>query len=110
MTPDRLRLTATGFSALYRPSRCEKRVFLMAHETPPGRPSELDQVLREMGERHEKAHLSAFARVRDLSDGSLADRAQRTRNAVHGRSPVIYQGVLQAALPGPLPSRDPPKS
>ncbi|HTP58470.1 MAG TPA: PD-(D/E)XK nuclease family protein, partial [Spirochaetia bacterium] len=102
----RLRLTATGFHALYRPSRCEKRVFLLAHEKLTGEPSELELLLREMGERHEKEHLSTFAKVRDLSDGSLADRAQRTRQAARGRSPVIYQGVLRAVLPGSPGAQD----
>jgi predicted RecB family nuclease len=95
-----LHLTATGFYALYRPSACEKRVFLLAHEKPPGEPGELELLLRELGERHEKAHLATFARVRNLGDGSLSDRARRTREAVQNGEPVIYQGVLRAAFPG----------
>jgi predicted RecB family nuclease len=93
-------LTATDFYALYRPSTCEKRVFLLAHETPPGEPGELEGIMRELGERHEKAHLETFAQVRDLGDGNLSDRAQRTREAVRSGAAVIYQGVLRAALPG----------
>ena len=100
MKPGGLHLTATGFHALYRPSRCEKRVFLLAHEEPPGEPGELELLLRELGERHEKAHLATFTQVRNLGDGSLSDRAQRTREAVQNGTPVIYQGVLRAALPG----------
>ena len=103
----RLRLSATGFSALYRPSRCGKRVFLLAHEKPQGEPTELDLLLKELGERHEKEHLATFANVRDVSDGSLADRAQRTRQAVESRFPVIYQGVLRAVLPGGPPDPSP---
>ncbi|HVP18220.1 MAG TPA: TM0106 family RecB-like putative nuclease [Spirochaetia bacterium] len=93
-------ISASGFSGLYRPSTCEKRVFLLAHEKLEGEPSELDLALRELGERHEKEHLSIFPAHRNLGEGSLADRAQRTRDAVRDRAPVIYQGVLRAALPG----------
>jgi predicted RecB family nuclease len=95
-----VRLTASGFYGLYRPSRCEKRVYLLVNEPLMGQPSELEQMLQELGERHEKEHLSTFPRVRNLGDGSLADRAQRTREAVQGRAEVIYQGVLRAVLPG----------
>ncbi len=98
-----MNLSASGFSGLYRPSPCEKRVFLLAHEEPAGEPSELELALRELGERHEKEHLSTFPEHRNLAQGSLADRAQRTLEAVRDRAAVIYQGVLRAALPG---SRD----
>ncbi|MGA2615207.1 MAG: TM0106 family RecB-like putative nuclease [Spirochaetia bacterium] len=98
-----LRLSASVFYGLHRPSTCEKRVFLLAHEQPEGQPSELELAMRELGERHEKEHLSTFPQVRNLGDGSLSDRAQRTREAVESRTPVIYQGVLRSAFPG---SRD----
>ncbi len=96
----RLNLSASGFSTLYRPSACELRVYLMAHEAPQGEPSEWEQIIMEMGRRHERNHLATFPEARDLSEGSLADRAQRTREAVAAGTTVIYQGVLRAALPG----------
>ena len=95
-----VRLSASSFYGLYRPSTCEKRVFLLAAAEPGGEPSELDQVMRDLGERHEKEHLATFPAARNLAEGSLADRAQRTREAVQNRAPVIYQGVLRAAFPG----------
>jgi predicted RecB family nuclease len=95
-----LHLTASSFYGLYRPSTCEKRVFLLAREQPMGEPSELELIMRELGERHERDHLSTFSQVRNLGDGSLSDRGQRTREAVLGGAPVVYQGVLRAVLPG----------
>lgn len=92
--------SASSHYSLYRPSLCERRVYLIAHgETlPPA--SDFDVLLRDLGERHEKEHLAAFPRYKDLSDGNLADRAQRTKDAVAQGVQVIYQGALRAAFPG----------
>jgi predicted RecB family nuclease len=98
-----LSLSASAFYSLYRPSACEKRVFLTAREEVRAEPSELELLIRELGEQHEKDHLSTFTDVRNLGDGSLADRGQRTRDAVESGAAVIYQGVMRSALPG---SRD----
>ena len=97
---DRLYLAASAYYGLHRPSLCDRRVFLLAHEEPQGEPSEFEQIIREMGERHEQEHRASFPEVRDLSDGNSTDRAQRTRDAVSRGAPVIYQGVLRAAFPG----------
>ena len=103
MNPPSVHLSASSFHSLYRPSTCTRRVYLLAHETPAGEPSQFELLMRELGERHEKEHLSRFAGVRNLAEGSLSDRAERTRDAVRNGAPVIYQGVLRAELPG---SRD----
>jgi len=75
----------------------------MAHgaRRPPA--SDFDLLLQDLGDRHEKEHLASFPRHKDLSEGNLGDRAQRTRDAVAQGVPVIYQGALRAAFPG---SRD----
>jgi predicted RecB family nuclease len=97
---DRLYLAASGFYNLLRPSRCERRVWLKAHGEPEGAPSELDILIKELGERHEKEYLSTFREYVDLSEGSHADRSRRTREAVATGAAVIYQGVLRAVFPG----------
>ncbi len=96
---ERLYLAASDFSTLHRPSTCERRVFLTARAVPGGEPSDLETIIREMGKRHEADHLATFPAVRNLGEGSQADRAQRTRDAVQAGEAVIYQGVLRAALP-----------
>ncbi len=98
-----LYLSASSHYSLYRPTLCERRVYLAAHGEPSPPASDFDVLLRDLGERHEKEHLAAFPQYKDLSDGNLADRAQRTRDAVAHAEPVIYQGALRAAFPG---SRD----
>jgi predicted RecB family nuclease len=76
-------------------------VYLSAHGVPvPTEVSEMDELIKEEGKRHEAEHLASFPGCRDLSEGSQADRAQRTKDAVTGGSEVISQGVLRAAFPG----------
>jgi predicted RecB family nuclease len=93
-------ISASVFSTLYRPSRCERRVYLAATETAVVEPTELELLMREMGQEHEREHLAGFPDYRDLSEGNLSDRAARTRDAVDAGAPVIYQGVLRSLLPG----------
>ena len=97
---ERLFLSASDFYTLHRPSTCERRVFLTARSVPAGEPSEFEKILMEMGKRHEAEHLATFPAARNLSEGSQADRAQRTRDGVQAGEPVIYQGVLRALFPG----------
>jgi predicted RecB family nuclease len=59
--------------------------------------------LKDLGDRHEQEHLSTFPEHKDLSDGNMTDRAQRTKALVADGVPVIYQGAMRAAFPG---SRD----
>lgn len=75
----------------------------MAHGEPLPPASDFDLLLKDLGDRHEKEHLASFPRHKDLSDGNIADRAQRTKASVADGVPVIYQGALRAAFPG---SRD----
>lgn len=92
-------LSASDFYTLYRPTKCERRVYLRAHKEPESEPSEFDKLLEELGRRHESNHLSSFDKFEDLREGSLEQRAKRTRQAVDNGAEVIYQGVLQSAFP-----------
>ena len=95
--------SASSHYSLYRPTLCERRVYLMAHGARQPPASDFDVLLKDLGDRHEKEHLASFPRYKDLSDGNLADRARRTKDAIAQGVAVIYQGVLRAAFPG---SRD----
>ncbi len=95
-----MRLSASDIYTLFRPSKCDRRVYLRAHDEPEGEPSELDKLIEELGLRHEREHLSSFPSVLDLSKGSLAARAAGTLRAIEAKTPVIYQAVLAASLPG----------
>ena len=93
-------VSVSSFFTLYRPSKCERRVYLAATETVAVEPTELELLIREMGEEHEREHLAGFPEYRDLGEGGLADRARRTREAVAAGTPVIYQGVMRRPYPG----------
>lgn len=93
-------LSASDIYSLYRPSKCERRVVLRAHEKHEADPSEFDKLLEELGRRHEENHLATFSKYLDLNDGSLPTRISKTLKAIENGVEIIYQGVLQASLPG----------
>lgn len=92
--------TASDIYSLFRPSYCERRVFLRAHGEPQAEPSDFAKLLEELGQRHEAEHLSSFPDCLDLREGTIRERIQATSRAVEQGVSVIYQGVLQFDLPG----------
>jgi hypothetical protein len=60
---DRLYLAASAYYGLHRPGLCERRMVLLAHGEPQGEPSEFEQIIREMGKRHEQEHRAGFPGV-----------------------------------------------
>lgn len=92
-------LRASEVYGLYRPSLCELRVWLRRSGEREAAPGPYDQVLRRLGERHERAHLrtlEAAAKVVDLSGVAPEERELRTREAVRAGAPVVYQSALSA--------------
>ncbi|MGH2954085.1 MAG: TM0106 family RecB-like putative nuclease [Solirubrobacterales bacterium] len=91
-----MRLVATDFFSLYRPSECGLRVWLRAQgeeEAPPGPYAE---VLMKLGLEHERRHLARFPNHLDLGDLPIDERPERTREAVEAGEQVIYQAALRA--------------
>src|SRR5713226_4837441 len=91
-------LTASDFYTYHQPSKCDLRVYLRhrgEQEAPPG---PYDEVIRHLGQLHEKAHLATFPKVLDLSSGTREERIQRTKEAVGSGTPVIYQSVLKVTM------------
>jgi predicted RecB family nuclease len=93
-------LSASDIYLLYRPSKCDRRVYLRSHDEPEGESSDFEKLIEELGKRHEADHLATFRNVADLSGGSLSVRAGKTLDAVEAGQEVIYQGVLLSQLPG----------
>ncbi len=91
-----MRVVASDFVSYYRPSECKLRVYLRHHGEPEDPASPYQEILRRLGERHERAHLATFPAVVDLSLGSFAERKRRTQEGVGKGSPVIYQPLLEA--------------
>ncbi|MGH9366472.1 MAG: TM0106 family RecB-like putative nuclease [Thermoanaerobaculia bacterium] len=83
----------------HRPSKCELRVALRHRGVPEAEPNEFVELLRRLGERHEKAHLATLTDVVDLS--GLEDEQAREREtlaAIREGAPVIYQARFRAAV------------
>jgi len=93
-----MHLTASDFYPYFRPSECRLRVYLKAHDEHEDEPSPYEAVILRLGERHEAAHLASLGAVVDLRTGTLAQRAETTRDALLNREPsILYHGVLRRA-------------
>ena len=91
-----IRLVATDFFSLLRPSRCERRVWLREQGVEEGPPGPYVEVLMRLGAEHERRHLARFPNAVDLGEGSIAERVERTLSAVEAHEQTIYQGALRS--------------
>lgn len=82
----------------YRPSACDLRHYLHHKKTPAAEPGAFEEVIRRLGDRHEKAHLASLQDVVDLSLGTFEDRQRRTLEAINNKAPVIYQPLFAATV------------
>lgn len=89
-----LKIKPSYFYTLYRPSKCDLRFYLQQKGVEPAPPSEFEQLIFRLGQRHEKNHLSTFPQVSDLT-GKLVDM---TLAEIQKGSPVIYQGELRQQI------------
>ena len=76
------------FFNLYRPSKCDLRLYLQLKGVDPALPSAFEQVLFRLGQRHEKNHLFTFPEFTDLT----GEPSERTLEEIRKANPVIYQG------------------
>jgi len=90
-----MRLVASDIITRYRPSPCDLRVWLQSRGEPERKPTEFEQVLYRLGERHEKAHLATLGTYTDFSALSEDERIQRTLAAVAAKVPVLYQPTFR---------------
>jgi len=93
---DRITLVATEFFALYRPSECDRRVWLRAQGVEEAPPGPYARVLMELGLEHERRHLERFPNHVDLGRVPWGERVERTAELVAEGERVIYQGALRA--------------
>ena len=91
-----MRLTASDFYKLHRPSRCKLRIYLDTSDVQPSPPSPYEEVLLTFGERHERAHLETLGPFKDLRMGDFAERDENTRAAIDERVAVLYQPFFRA--------------
>ncbi len=88
--------TASDFHTYYQPKACDLRVYLKHTGESEAPASPYADVLKNLGIRHEKNHLNSFPQSLDLR--SVANREQRTIDAIRAQTPVIYQPRFKASF------------
>ena len=84
-------LSASHLYSYYRPSECGRRIYLQHKHIPEAKPSPYEQVIRKLGERHEKAYLNTLKGVEDLSAASFTERIYKIKQLVRNGVSIIYQ-------------------
>jgi predicted RecB family nuclease len=92
-------LTASDIALYYRPSKCWRRLDCRRLGLPQAKPNPYAEVLRDLGLRHEKAHLRTLEPVFDLSSGTMTERIEATKRLLREGTARIYQPVLTADAP-----------
>jgi len=89
-----MQISATDAYRIYRPSNCELRLYLHHHGVEEAGPGPFEEVIRRLGERHERMHLATFPDVLDLGAGTSQGRQNATLEAVRRQAPVVYQSLF----------------
>lgn len=93
-----MQLSPVDFITYHRPSKCDLRPYLKEQGIEASPPGPYDEVLRDLGIRHEQEHLLTFPTVLNLGDQSMGDAFRLTTEAVRSSIPVIYQPAFMATL------------
>lgn len=91
-------LTGTDFYRAYRPSECDLRLWLHHHRVKPADPGPFEEVIRRLGERHERARPTVLGDALNLSEGTLDERHRRALEAIRAGTQIIYQPVFMATV------------
>jgi predicted RecB family nuclease len=91
-----MRLIASDFYTHHRPSTCDLRVYLRHNAAQESTPGPYEELIRKLGQRHERAHFATFSQTIDLTDMEPDERELATRKAIADGQPVIYQPLLRA--------------
>lgn len=89
-----MQVSATDAYRVYRPSNCELRLYLHHHGIEAAGPGPFEEVIRSLGERHERRHLATFPDVLDLRTGTTRQRHDATLEAIRQHAPVLYQSLF----------------
>lgn len=85
-------------SKLYDYLQCPHRVWRDVHGPKEEKIEETNpfvELLWEKGVQHEKKIVSRLGEMADLSEGTLDERFEKTKEAIASETPLIYQGVLK---------------
>lgn len=86
-----MRLNASVFYGLQRPSECDLRLYLRANGVKEGKPSPYQEVIIELGQWYEEQYLSGIGQFADLRGGDEDERIQRTIEAVQDGASVLHR-------------------
>jgi predicted RecB family nuclease len=93
-----MQLSGTDFYRAYRPSECNKRIYLHHKGIKAADPGPYEEVIRRLGDRHERKYLATFQGVVDLTRGTNDERQVATLEAIRVGTAVIYQPMFTATL------------
>jgi predicted RecB family nuclease len=88
-------ISASDISELHTPSRCDLRVFLRHRGEAEALPGPYQQLLVQLGLRHEDAHLASLPDVVDLATTPVELRAARTLEAIAAGAPAIHHARFE---------------
>jgi len=91
-----MRLSASDLVRYYSPSICRRRLDCYRRGLSEAEPGAFEQLLVEMGRRHEARHRESLDPVLDLSRGSFEERRHATAAAIQRREPKLFQPMLAA--------------
>ena len=86
-----MRLSASDLVRYYSPSICRRRLDCYRRGLREAEPGAFEQLLVEMGRRHDARHRESLEPVLDLSQGSLDERRRATAAAIERREPKLFQ-------------------
>jgi len=93
-----MRLSASIFYGLHRPSECELRLYLRAKGVEEAKESPYEEVLLQLGQRYESEHLRSIGAYADVSEGTEEERVQRTIELVRSGAPAVYQPAFRISV------------
>jgi predicted RecB family nuclease len=93
-----MQLSGTDFYRAYRPSECDLRIYLHHKGVKAADPGPYEEVIRRLGDRHERKYLATFQGVLDLTQGTGDERQAATLEAMRAGVTVIYQPMFTTSL------------
>ncbi|MFH1679084.1 MAG: TM0106 family RecB-like putative nuclease [Candidatus Eisenbacteria bacterium] len=93
------RISRSTYYCLHRPSRCPRRLRLFESGAPASDPSPLEEIVIELGARHEAEYLSTLASVLELKEGSHKERVARTQDALQRKTNALAHALLRSTWP-----------
>jgi predicted RecB family nuclease len=70
-------------------------VYLREHGAQEAEPGAYDEIIEQLGRRHEQSHLASLGAHEDISKVEPEQRAAKTLDAILAQVPVIYQGEFR---------------